>query len=125
MALFIASSVAEEHGNKAAPGGPAYVRFDPIFIPLIEGSEVRRQLGITLMLELVADQNRSDVEARRKQLTDAFFRDLYSFFQSRAGARGRVDQNYLKQRLFKVAERVVGPHQVKEVLIEQFFERSL
>lgn len=107
------------------PGGPAYVRMDPIFIPIIEGSNIKRQLGITLMIELTEDQVRSDVEARRKQLTDAFFRDLYSFFQSTAGKNKRVDQAYLKTRLLHVAERVVGPHQVKEILIEQFFERAL
>ena len=110
---------------KAAPGGPAYVRMDPIFIPIIEGTSIKRQLGITLMLELTEDQARSDVEAQRKKLTDAFFRDLYSFFQSTAGKSNRVDQAYLKTRLLRVAERVVGQHQVKEVLIEQFFERGL
>lgn len=111
--------------TKSAPDGPAYVRMDPIFIPIIEGTAIKRQFGITLMLELTADQTRSDVEAKRKQLTDAFFRDLYSFFQSSAGKGSRIDQVYLKTRLLRVTERVVGQHQVKEVLIEQFFERAL
>lgn len=119
----MSASAAEHESPKANEGVSPYVRFDPIFIPVIEGNRVTRQVGVTLMLELIDAKSKSDVEAKRKQLVDAFFKDLYSFFQTRAGAQTRVDQNYLKTRLLRIASRVTGPNVVKEVLVEQFFER--
>jgi len=99
------------------------VRLDPIFVPVIEGNQVTHQVGVTLMLQLVADGSKADVETKRIPLYDALFRDLYGYFQDRIAANGRVDQNYLKVRLLKTTRRVVGPDLVQEVLIEQLFER--
>lgn len=122
--MAVPAGAAENSPPEAVEGAPAYVRFDPIFIPVIEGNRVTRQVGVTLMLELIDAKSKSDVEAKRKLLVDAFFKDLYSFFQTRAGAQSRVDQSYLKTRLLRIASRVTGPDVVKEVLIEQFFERK-
>jgi flagellar protein FliL len=125
VALFALSARAAEPAEKAAPvaGAPSYVRLDPIFVPVIEGSQVTRQIGVTLMLQLVDGQDKSDVEGKRKPLYDALFRDLYGYFQDRVATSGHVDQPYLKVRLLKTTARVVGPNLVKEVLIEQLFER--
>ena len=125
-ALLAPSARAAESSEKSAPavpGAPSYVRLDPIFIPVIEGSQVTKQVGVTLMLQLFSDNAKSDVEAKRKPLYDALFRDLYGYFQDRAAASGRVDQTFLKARLLRTTNRVVGPNLVKEVLIEQLFER--
>ncbi len=126
-ALFAIPAYAAEHAEEgkgsAVPSGPAYVCFNPIFIPIIDRNRVTQQVGITLMLQLVPGENQADVEAKRYQLTDAFFRDLYAFFQVRVGFRGGINQAYLKARLLKTASRVVGPNAVQEVLIEQFLTR--
>lgn len=127
VVLFAVSAHAADLAEKSEPataaGAPSYVRLDPIFVPVIEGDQVTRQVGITLMLQLAEDQAKSDVESKRKPLYDALFRDLYGYFQDRAAANGRVDQTYLKARLLKTTTRIVGPKLVKEVLIEQLFER--
>ncbi len=126
-ALFAVPARAAEHAEEGkgapAPNGPAYVRFNPIFIPVIDQDRVTQQVGITLMLQLVAGANQADVEAKRHQLTDAFFSDLYAFFQTRVDFRGRINEAYLKARLLKTADRVVGSDAVQEVLIEQLFAR--
>jgi hypothetical protein len=118
-------AVAED--REAVPGlvdgAPSYVRFQAIFVPIIEGDRVTRQVGVTLMLQLVKGQEKSEVEDKRLQLNDAFVSDLYSFFQQRAALHD-IDQHYLKDRLLKVAGGVVGPHVVQEVLIEQLFEEK-
>jgi hypothetical protein len=104
-------------------GAPSYVHFQAIFVPIIEKDRVTRQIGVTLMLQLVKGQEKSDVEDKRLQLNDAFVSDLYAFFQQRAALHD-IDQLYLKDRLLKVADGVVGPHVVQEVLIEQLFEEK-
>lgn len=124
VALF---AVPARAANTAPPIDPAnalpYVRLDPIFIPIIQGDRVTRQVGVTLMLQLIDTTTKSDVEARRPQLYDAFFRELYGLFQQRMPASGQVDQAYLKAQLLKTATGVVGPNLIKEVLIEQLFVR--
>ena len=126
-ALFASSAQAADRTEKseapAVAGAPSYVRLDPIFVPIITGDQVTQQVGVTLMLQLVENKEKGDVESKRIPLYDAFFRDLYGYFQDRAVASGRVDQLYLKTRLLKTANRVVGPDLVKEVLIEQLFAR--
>lgn len=102
-------------------GAPTYIHFDPIFIPVIVGDQVRRQVGLSLMLELVKGKEKDSVEDKQRQLNSAFVEDLYSYFQQRVGLPGGIDQGYLKGRLLKVADAVVGPHIVQQVLIEQLF----
>jgi len=110
-------------GAASVPGAPLYVRFNPIFIPVINGDRVTQQVGITLMLQLKPGQSQADVEAKRQQLADAFFSDLYAFFQDRVALHGAVDEAYLKARLLKTASAIVGPNAIEEVLIEQLFAR--
>ena len=105
-------------------GAPSYVRFQPIFIPIIQGDRVTRQIGVTVMLELKKGQEKPPIEEKRLLLNDAFVRDLYAFFQQRAGMPSNdIDEGYLKQRLLKVADNVIGEKAVREVLIQQFFEQ--
>lgn len=106
-------------------GAPSYVRFPPIFIPIIQGDRVTRQIGVTLMLQLIKGQGKEDIEAKRLQLNDAFVEDLYAFFQQRSSLPGSdIDETYLKGRLLKVADNVIGASAVQEVLIEQIFEEQ-
>ncbi len=121
---FVPSAFAAD--RSAVPemieGAPTYIRFRPIFIPIIQKDRVTRQVGITLMLELVQGQEKDGIEEKRPLLTDAFMRDLYGFFQQRASLGTRIDQVYLKDRLLKVADNIVGPKMVQEVLIQKLFE---
>lgn len=103
-------------------GAPSYVRFQPIFTPIIQGDRVTHQVGITLMLQLKKGEDKQDVETKRLQLNDAFIEDLYAFFQQRSEIQGGIDEHYLKTRLLKVADNVIGANAVQEVLIEQLFE---
>ncbi|HWE73636.1 MAG TPA: hypothetical protein VG328_10790 [Stellaceae bacterium] len=106
-------------------GAPAYVRFPPIFIPIIQGEQVTRQVGLTLMLELNKGEEKQPIEEKRLQLNDAFVRDLYAFFQQRSGMKSNdIDEMYLKDRLLKIADNVIGQKAVREVLIEQFYEQK-
>jgi hypothetical protein len=122
---FPAMAANREAVPEMIDGAPSYVRFSPIFIPIIQGDRVTRQVGLTLMLELVKGQEKPPIEEKRLQLNDAFMRDLYAFFQQRAGVKGAdIDEVYLKARLLKVADTVIGTKAVREVLIQQFFEQK-
>lgn len=114
---------AAEHAAapQSIPGAPVYVPFPVIFVPIIEGDKVARQVGVTLTLELAKGAPKDGVESKRLQLNNAFVENLYSFFQQRSEMHDSIDQAYLKQRLLRAAAAVVGPKVVQEVLIEQLF----
>ena len=78
-------------------GAPTYVRFSPIFTPIIQGNRVTSQIGVTLMLQLNKGEEKDPVEDKRLQLNNAFVQDLYAFFQQHAGVKGGIDQMYLKR----------------------------
>lgn len=103
-------------------GAPTYVRFSPIFTPVIQGDRVTSQIGVTLMLQLNKGEDKEPIEDKHLQLNNAFVQDLYAFFQQHAGIKGGIDQGYLKGRLLKLADNVIGKNAVQEVLIEQMFE---
>jgi hypothetical protein len=123
LALIASAHAADRSADPGMiDGAPAYVRFAPIFTPIIEGDQVTRQIGVTLMLQLDPGQEKDGIEAKHLQLNDAFVRDLYAFFQQRARVQ-TIDEAYLKGRLLQTASAVIGPNVVKEVLIEQLFEQ--
>lgn len=103
-------------------GAPSYVRFPPIFTPIIQGDKVTSQMGVTLMLQLKKGEDKEPIEAKQLQLNNAFVEDLYAFFQQHAGVNGGIDEMYLKDRLLKVADKVIGDDAVQEVLVEAMFE---
>jgi flagellar basal body-associated protein FliL len=120
-----AMAASHEAATEIVAGAPSYVRFPAIFIPIIQDERVTRQIGVTLTLELAKGQEKGPIEEKRLQLNDAFVRDLYSFFQQRAAVKTNdIDEIYLKDRLLKVADNVIGEKAVREVLIEQFFEQK-
>lgn len=124
--FFALTATAKAADREAVPelidGAPSYVRFPPIFTPIIQGDRVTRQVGITLMLQLKKGEEKEGVEDRRLQLNNAFLENLYAFFQQRVDMKGGIDEVYLKNRLLQVADNVIGKDAVQEVLIEQLFE---
>lgn len=121
-ALATAKAADREAVPELIDGAPSYIRFPPIFTPIIEGDRVTRQVGITLMLQLKKGEEKEGVEDRRLQLNNAFLENLYAFFQQRVDIKGGIDEIYLKKRLLQVADNVIGKDAVQEVLIEQLFE---
>jgi flagellar FliL protein len=106
------------------PGAPVFVDLQPIVLPVIEGDAVTRQVGILLTLELAEGQPAAGVEAKRRQLTDAFITELYRLYGWRAEARRVVDEALLKQRLQATADRVLGQGVVRAILIRQLIEQE-
>jgi hypothetical protein len=128
LAAILFATPAMAANRDAVPemfeGAPSYIRFPPIFTPIIQGDRVTRQIGVTLMLQLKKGEEKDGIESKRLQLNDAFVEDLYAFFQQRASLEGGIDETYLKDRLLKIADNVIGKDVVQEVLIEQMFEEK-
>src|SRR4029077_3955422 len=83
-----ALAVDREKGVKAphVDGVPDFVDIQPIILPVIERDAVTRQVGIVVTLELTGGQRSDDVEPKRRQLTDAFIRELHTIYGWRSGS---------------------------------------
>ncbi len=122
---FAAEHAEHGHGGKeAAPGVPVFIDMQPIVLPVIEGKNVTRQVGVLLTVELAEGRASEDVEEKRRQLTDAFITELYRIYGWRSGADRVVNETLVKQHLQASADRILGKGVVEAVLIRQLVEQE-
>jgi hypothetical protein len=105
-------------------GVPDFFDIQPIVLPVIERNAVTRQVGIVVTLELAGGQHADEVEQKRRQLTDAFIRELHTIYAWRSGSDRVVDQELIKRRLMITADTVLGPGVVNAILIRQLLEQG-
>ena len=101
-----------------------FVNLQPIVLPVIERNAVTRQVAILLTLELGDGHSTEEFEPKRRQLVDAFMRELYRLYDARSGADRIVDEGVLKARLLRTASAMLGPGFVRAVLIRQLTEQT-
>jgi len=85
---------------------------------------VRSQVGIVVTLELAAGPRADDVEPKRRQLTDAFIRELHTIYGWRSSSDRVADQELIKRRLLLIADTALGPGVVHAILIRQLLEQG-
>lgn len=105
------------------PGKPYFVQLSPVFLPVIESSNVPREVSVAVAIEIADGANARAVEEKRPLLRDAFLTDLYTYVQQRGGIGAPEGETALKARLEETAQRILGPIAVKEVEIEEFFQQ--
>jgi flagellar basal body-associated protein FliL len=116
-----------EHGHRGKepiPGAAVFIDMQPIVLPVIEGKNVTRQVGVLLTMELAAGHAADDVEEKRRQLTDAFITELYRIYGWRSGADRVVNETLVKRHLQATADRILGKGVVQAVLIRQLVEQE-
>ena len=126
LPTVIARAASDAPGEKpSVPDGPLFVKL-PIFqIPVIQHDQVRLQVSVTIALELVQGVGADSIDPKKPLLIDAFLRDLYAIFAQRADAPRVADDKLIRIRLQQIADTVLGPGIVRQVLIEQLFEQKL
>jgi len=126
-AIGVVSGAFAQKGQKQgeAPPGPIFVNL-PIFqIPVIEHDRVTRRVSVGIALELVEGVTEDTVTPKKPLLIDAYLSDLYAVFAQRADASRVADDRLVKARLQQIADRILGPGVVRQVLIQQLFEQPL
>lgn len=106
------------------PGVPDFFNMRSIELPVVEGNNVTRQVGLLLSLELAEGHRRSEVRKKDREITDAFITELYRIYGWRSGATQVVNEALIKRRLQAAADRVMGPGVVHAVLIRQLVEQE-
>jgi flagellar protein FliL len=105
-------------------GAPVFYDIPPIVLPVVEGNAVTRQVGVILTVELAEGHRKSEVRAKRRELTDAFITELYSIYGWRSGAERVVNETLIKRRLMAACDRVLGAGIAHAILIRQLVEQE-
>ena len=107
------------------PPRPDYVNIAPFVIPIIlEDGRLHRQLYFDLRLEVQPGKG-SEVTRRMPILHDAFIRYLHKWYPLWMRDHSDIDLRETKKRHVTVAERVVGPGVVNDVLFIALFDRPV
>ena len=107
----------------AAAQGPVFMTLPTLTVPVFEGNEVSRQASLVLAIELEPGRTETDAAPFKPRLMDALLAELTRILEQRAMEERLIDAAALKPQLLEAARRVVGDGMVKDVLVQQAFER--
>ena len=126
LAAVPAFAVDREQGLKPPPisGVPDFVELQPIVLPVIERNAVTRQVGILLTLELAEGQAAATIEPKRRQLMDAFIRELHAIYSMRSSTGRVVDEGIIKQHLLRTSDGILGKGVVHAILVKRLVEQQ-
>ncbi|NQZ13292.1 MAG: flagellar basal body-associated FliL family protein [Alphaproteobacteria bacterium] len=96
-----------------------FVKLEPLVLPILDNSGVSQVVTLVVALEVNNDQAAERAEMYAPRLKDAFIQDMYGVLNRKASLQGgviKVDQ--LKARLNRVTTKVLGEHQVNDVLLQ-------
>ena len=95
----------------------AYVQLDPLAAPVIGGGKVRYNVMLTLSVEVADPSHKADLARLMPRLRDALLMELYARPVTRNDESGRIDLESVKERMFTVAQDVVGQRIVRDLLV--------
>ncbi len=124
------------HGGDSAPkkqegGGflssaPVYVSVGPLLLPVIlqDGAHSNLTMMISLQVKDLATSDK--VREKMPRLIDAYMRALYGRFDETTMRDGRlVNLDFVKNKLVRSTQAVMGPDIVQDVLIQAVAQRQL
>lgn len=111
-----AEPLLEGQAPMAAP--PSYVDFGLLVVPVIQDREVKKQAEMILRLE-VPFEKKEVVAQNLPRLQNAFLEDMMAYLPYQLRSSSSLDEAAIRNRLNIIAEKVLGPGMVKDVIIEQ------
>lgn len=115
-------SARAEDAHAPAAAGPIYVPIDPLVVPLIRGSDVRRHLIFVVQLEVADAAAGARVREMMPRLRDAYLRALVRL-ADRQDDTAPPDLERVKAGLVTASGRVLGDEVVRGVLVQRSFVR--
>jgi hypothetical protein len=112
-----------EHREPGKRDATDSIKLAPIVVPIIGADRIVGQAGVLVQLELADPGYFDAVDKARGRLVDAFFRELYVLFDQLQGAPGDVAAAVIKEHLTRVADRVLGPGKLRDIVILGNYER--
>ncbi len=103
-----------------------FVELSPLILPIVDGSGVNQIISLVVALEVQGEDTAEMVESRMPKLQDAFIQDMYGVLSRQAALKGGIIQvNYIKERLNRIANEVLGAGSVDDVLLQVVQQRPI
>jgi flagellar FliL protein len=97
----------------------------PFSVPTIREAGVVGQISLIVTIEVVGTSDKNKLIEKRHHLQSGFLRDLYGIASINNGSGQALQLDTVKKRLKMVADRVLGPGIVKNVLVENAHTRPI
>lgn len=118
----LAAAMAEEEVGLIE--ATRYIEIKPLVMPIIREGRVILHLTLIMAVELVHPLEKEEVEQFIRPLRDAIFTELHSLFALRYVQERGYDLPFVKERIYRVSERVIGKGLIKAVLIQRMNRRK-
>lgn len=119
-----AEKKAEAKGGGHGEGGAVeYVKLDPLILPLVTNDGLNQVVSLVVAIEVMDAANKQAVTNLVPRLTDAFIQDMYGVISSEAMKDGVLQVGYLKERLNKISQKVLGGEIETNVLLQVVQQR--
>jgi hypothetical protein len=97
----------------------------PMFnVPVIRGGQIVGQVSLSVMVETTDIRNKDTIIENRAKLQNGFLRDLHGVVSIDNGSGRALNVPTVKARLVRVAEKILGPGIVSNVLVENVYVRQ-
>ena len=118
-----AAAAQSDQRGRATKDATDSIKLGVITVPIIGAGNVIGQAGIQVQLQLASPSDFDFVDKARGVLVDAFFRELYVLFDQLQGDGGKVSTAIIRQHLTRVADRVLGPGKIRDIVIIGSYQR--
>lgn len=121
-----AAKKEQEGKDKAAADAlVAFVKMDPMVLPVVDKTGVSQVINLSVTLEVKDEATAKEVEKMTPRLRDALIQDMYGVLTRKSAmADGVVQVDFIKERLNKAAIKVLGEDKVKGVLLQTLQQRK-
>ena len=117
-----ADKTAEQAVVKVPVGPPVFVDMDPLVVTIFQGDRVAALIQIQVKLEAVGNDSAARVQRAMPRLSDAFLRELHAFIPRLLKKEENLDILVIRKRLQMVADKVITPGTIRDVLIQSVTE---
>ncbi len=101
-----------------------FVGLDPFLAPVIEGRKIAKYVAVGVVLELYSEDHKPLIHKHMTPLRNAFIEDIVFQAQMNSGKSESIHLSRVKTRFRTLANRIVGPDIVKEILINHVIDRG-
>ena len=101
-----------------------YVIMEPFLAPVIDGRRISKYVAVGVIVELHSEEYSIRVRDNMTPLRNAFINDFVFQAQMNSGRSESVYLHHFKSCFRTLADRIVGPYIVKEVLISHALDRG-
>lgn len=103
---------------------PGYFKMKPFLAPVMEGRRIGRYISLGITLELYDDGDTQFILGHLTPLRNAFIQDLHFQAHLKDADQRPINLRRVKARFRRLADRVLGPDIVKDVLISHALDRG-